>query len=181
MTTATNCTPLINGTSTTYQRGNCVIPNPEAVFAVQNQTINLAPGTYWINGDLTIPPSGTLKGTGVTIILAGRASILGATFTLNAPSSGPFAGIVMVQDVDDLPPSQGSQISGGPGATLNGLVYFPKSSITFHGNPSAAGPKCLILVVNWLIVDGDSILDSSGCANIGLTNLPTAHNATLAE
>ena len=182
MTTANNCTLKKNGTSTTYQPGNCVIPHPGLeIPAGQNQTIDLAPGTYWVNGDLTIPPNGTLKGAGVTIILAGRASISGAPFTLNAPSSGPFAGLVIVQDVGDTSPSQGSQISGGPGATLNGLVYFPKSSMTFHGNPSATGPKCLVLVINWLNVDADSTLDSSGCANIGLTNLPTLHNATLAE
>jgi hypothetical protein len=189
MATANNCKTAINGTSTTYQPGNCVIPSPGLEISGQNQTIDLLPATYWVNGDLIIPRTGTLrcstcdnlKGTGVTIILAGRASISGASFNLNAPSSGPFAGLVMVQDVGDLPPSQGSQISGGPGATLNGLVYFPKSSMTFHGNPSATGPKCLILVINWLNVDADSTLDSSGCANIGLTNLPTLHNATLAE
>jgi hypothetical protein len=87
----------------------------------------------------------------------------------------------VVQNVGDIPPSQGSQISGAPGATLNGLIYFPKSSMTFHGNPSVTGPKCLILVIKWLNVDADSILDSSGCTNIGLTNLPTLHNPTLAE
>jgi hypothetical protein len=81
MTTAHNCTPTINGISTTYQAGNCVILSPGMEIPVgQTQTIDLAPGTYWINGDLIIPPTGTLrcstcdnlKGTGVTIILAGR-------------------------------------------------------------------------------------------------------------
>ena len=190
MTTAPNCTTTTNDPTTTYQSGNCVISSPGLeIPAGQNRTIDLAPGTYWVNGDLTIPPTGTLRcstcdnlqGTGVTIILAGRASISGASFTLNAPSSGPFAGLVIVQDVDDILPSQGSQISAGSGATLNGLVYFPKSTMTFHGNPSTTGPRCLILVIYWLNVDADTILDSSGCANIGLTNLPTLHNATLAE
>jgi Flp pilus assembly protein TadG len=188
MTTAPNCAPTTNGTSTTYQPGNCVIPSP-GLTVPAGQTIDLAPGTYWVNGDLTIPQTGTLhcstcdnlKGTGVTIILTGRASISGASINLNTPSSGPFAGLVMVQNAGDISPDHGSQISGGPGATLNGLVYFPKSSMTFHGNPSATGPKCLILVINWLNVDADSILDSSGCANIGLTNLPTLHDATLAQ
>ena len=190
MTTAPNCTTTTNDPTTTYQSGNCVISSPGLeIPAGQNRTIDLAPGTYWVNGDLTIPPTGTLRcstcdnlqGTGVTIILAGRASISGASFTLNAPSSGPFAGLVIVQDVDDILPSQGSQISAGSGATLNGLVYFPKSTMTFHGNPSTTGPRCLILVIYWLNVDADTILNSSGCANIGLTNLPTLHNATLAE
>ena len=190
MTRANECTPTVNGTSTTYQAGNCVIPNPGLeIPAGPTQTIDLAPGTYWIDGDLTIPPTVTLRcstcdnlrGTGVTIVLTGRATISGAPFTLNAPSSGPFAGLVMVQDVGDVPPNEGSQISEGPGATLNGLIYFPKSLMTFHGNPSATGPKCLILVINWLNVDADTTLDSSGCSNIGLSNLPRLHNATLAE
>jgi Putative Flp pilus-assembly TadE/G-like len=166
-----------------------------------SQTVDLSPGTYWITGNLTLQSRGVLKcstcdsvkGTGVTIILPAEAGKIGAVsmaadavFNLNAPSSGRFSGVVMVQDANGLPagtisPSSPSSVTGAPGATLNGLVYFPNSSLTFHGNPSVTGPKCLVLVVDTLTVDQASSLETRGCAGAGLTNLPTVSTAALAE
>jgi hypothetical protein len=166
-----------------------------------SQTVDLSPGTYWITGNLTLQSSGVLKcstcdnvkGTGVTIILPAEASKIGAVsmaadavFNLSAPSSGRFPGIVMIQDANGLPagaayPSSYSSVTGATGATLNGLVYFPNSSLTFHGNPSVTGPKCLVLVVGTLMVDQTSSLETRGCAGAGLTNLPTVNTVALAE
>jgi hypothetical protein len=166
-----------------------------------NQTVDLSPGTYWITGNLTVQSSGVLKcsscdnvkGTGVTIILPAEAGKIGAVsmatnavFNLSAPSSGRFPGVVIVQDANDLPPgttytSNHSSVTGAPGATLNGLVYFPNSSVTFHGHPSATAPKCLLLVVNWVNVDANTSLDTGGCASIGLTKVPTVSTVALAE
>jgi hypothetical protein len=165
------------------------------------QTVDLWPGTYWITGDLTIQASGALKcstcdnakGSGATIILTEEGSKIGAVsmaadavFNLNAPSSGTFAGIVLVQDANGLPPgttytSSYNNITGAPGATLNGLVYLPNSSLTFHGKPSATGPTCLLLVVGRLNIDANSSLDSRGCENAGLTDLPIVRTVALAE
>ena len=168
---------------------------------LSSQTVDLSPGTYWITGNLALQSSGVLKcstcdnvkGTGVTIILPAEAGKIGvvsmagdAVFNLNAPSSGRFPGVVMVQDANSLPPgttypSGPSSVTGAPGATLNGLVYFPISSLTFHGNPSVTGPKCLVLVVDTLLVDQTSGLETRGCAGAGLTNLPTISTVALAE
>ena len=109
-----------------------------------------------------------------------------AMFNLNAPNSGRFAGVVIVQDANSIPagttyPSSHNSVTGAPGATLNGLVYFPNSSLTFHGNPSVTGPKCLVLVVKALVVDQSSSLETRGCAGAGLTNLPTVSAVALAE
>jgi Flp pilus assembly protein TadG len=166
-----------------------------------SQTVDLSPGIYWITGNLTVQSSGVLKcstcdnakGTGVTIILPAETGKVGAVsmaanamFNLNAPNSGRLPGVVMVQDANGLPagttyPSSHSSVTGAPGATLNGLVYFPNSSLTFHGNPSATGPKCLVLVVNTLMVDQTSSLETRGCAGAGLTDLPTVSTVALAE
>jgi hypothetical protein len=168
---------------------------------VTGQTVDLSPGTYWITGNLTVQSSGVLKcstcdnagGTGVTIILSAEAGKVGAVsmaadamFNLNAPNSGRFPGVVMVQDANGLPArttytSSESSVTSAPRATLNGLVYFPHSSLTFHGNPSAMGPKCLVLIVNALMVDQTSSLETGGCASAGLTNLPTVSTVALAE
>jgi Flp pilus assembly protein TadG len=187
------CGPTKSGSVTVYKTGNCVI---SGLDIAAGYTVDLAPGTYWVTGNLIVEANGRLEcsicdpvnGTGITIILTSQTSKIGyvsisnATFELNAPSSGRFAGVVMVQDANGLPYTRSyNTVTGAPGSTLNGLVYFPKTSMTFHGNPSTTGPKCLLLVVSSLNVDADSSLDIGGCAYAGLANLPTIYTVALAE
>ena len=165
------------------------------------QTIDLSPGTYWVTGNLTLQSRAVLKcstcddtkGAGVTIVLTAQTSKIGvvsmasnAALTLNAPNSGRFAGLAIIQDSNSLPPgttysSSQSTIGGTPGAILNGLVYFPNSSMTFHGAPSATGPQCLLLVVKTLNIDAASRLEVSGCSGAGLGNLPVIDTVAVAE
>jgi Flp pilus assembly protein TadG len=165
------------------------------------QTIDLSPGTYWVTGNLTLQSRAVLRcsacdnanGAGVTIILTARTDKIGAVsvassanLTINAPHSGRFAGLAIIQDSNDLPPgttyiSSHSTIGGAPGATLNGLVYFPNSSMTFHGEPSATGPQCLLLVVKTLDIDAASRLEAGGCAGAGLGKLPVIGTVAVAE
>jgi hypothetical protein len=216
MPTAGSCTPSSTAGVTTYS-GNCVIAgmslNEASIKLTGNtqisgswtissgQTVDLAPGTYWITSNLTVESKAVLKcstcnnvdGTGVTIILTTLTSKIGAlsiaakaVLNLNAPNSGSLAGLVIVQDSNGLPAgttytSRDSAIGGEPGATLNGLVYFPNSALTFHGNPSATGPRCLVLVVNSVTVNASSSLDAGGCASVGLVNLPAINTVALAE
>jgi Flp pilus assembly protein TadG len=187
------CKPTKSGSVTVYKTGNCII---SGLNIATGYTADLAPGTYWVTGNLVVQSNGRLecsicdpvKGTGVTIILTSQTSKIGyvsmsnATFELNAPSSGRFAGVVMVQDANGLPYTRSyNTVTGAPGATLNGLVYFPKTSMTFHGNPSTTGPKCLLLVVSSLNVDANSSLDIGGCENTGLVNVPKIYTVALAE
>ena len=187
------CKPTTSGSVTVYKTGNCKF---SGLDIKTGYTVDLAPGTYWVTGNLVVQSNGRLecsicdpvKGTGVTIILTSQTSKIGyvsisnATFELNAPSSGRFAGVVMVQDANGLPYTRSyNTVTGAAGATLNGLVYFPKTSMTFHGSPSTTGPKCLLLVVSSLNVDASSNLDIGGCASAGLTNLPTVYTVALAE
>src|SRR5260370_8849574 len=106
--------------------------------------------------------------------------------TLNAPHSGPFAGLAIIQDSNGLPSgttytSTHSTIGGTPGAILNGLVYFPNSSMTFHGVPSAAGPECLLLVAGTVNIDATSRLEAGGCGTAGLGSLPPIRTLAVAE
>ena len=187
------CKPTTSGSVTVYKTGNCKL---SGLNIKTGYTVDLAPGTYWVTGNLVVQSNGRLecsicdpvKGTGVTIILTSQTSKIGyvsisnATFELNAPSSGRFAGVVMVQDANGLPYTRSyNTVTGAAGATLSGLVYFPKTSMTFHGSPSTTGPKCLLLVVSSLNVDASSNLDIGGCASAGLTNLPTVYTVALAE
>jgi hypothetical protein len=108
-----------------------------------------------------------------------------ANLTLNAPKTGAFAGMVLIQDSNGLPPgttiNSPSNAQANATETLTGLVYFPKSAITFQGTPSATGPQCLLLIADTISFQGNPTLVDSGCASAGLTNLPTVKTAVLAE
>jgi hypothetical protein len=216
MPTAPNCISKAAGYLTIYSGNCAIpgksLTDPQIVLSANTrisgswriksgQTVDLSPGTYWVTGNLTLQSRTVLKcstcdntkGAGVTIILTAQTSKIGAvsvasnaTLTLNAPHSGPFAGLAIIQDSNGLPPgstytSSQSTIGGTPGATLNGLVYFPNSSMTFHGAPSATGPQCLLLVVKTLDIDAASQLDAGGCAGAGLGHLPAIDTVAVAE
>jgi hypothetical protein len=53
--------------------------------------------------------------------------------------------------------------------------------MTFHGEPSAAGPQCLVLVVKTLDIDAASRLEAGGCAGAGLSSLPAIDTVAVAE
>ena len=61
---------------------------------------------------------------------------------------------------------------------LTGLLYFPKTTVGFQGNPSAT---CTLLIAKQVTIDGNSNLTTSGCASAGLTVLPTVNTVALAE
>lgn len=197
-----NC--VVDGTSLTKQQirlsAGTRISGPWTVSTAQS--VDLSPGTYWVtDGDLIVQSSATLKcstcdnvrGIGVTVILTTQSNRIGtmsvassAAVNLNAPGTGRFAGLVLVQDANGLSggtsyTSGRSTLTGTAGAILNGLVYFPRSSMTFRGNPSPSGPRCLLLVVSAAAVAGSSSLEAAGCASAGLAKLPNVYTAALAE
>jgi hypothetical protein len=109
-----------------------------------------------------------------------------ANLNLNAPVSGTFAGMVLIQDSNALPPmttytSLNSNAQANATETLNGLVYFPNTNMTFQGGPDAGSASCLVLVVKTVTLQGNPTFDDSGCTNAGLTNLPTVKTVALAE
>ena len=126
--------------------------------------VDLKPGLYYVtNGDFSIASDATVTclscsgADGVTIILTtpnasggtvGSVQISsGATVTLQAPNSGTFSGVLFVQD--PLAASAGGEqpdnsLDAGPGMNLTGLLYFPKTSVGFRGNPSTT---CTLLIV----------------------------------
>jgi hypothetical protein len=173
---------------------------------IKNQTVDLSPGTYWIdNGDLQLGPGGgtsllectACNGTnlGVTIIFttSGAPNKIGTVTmqstsaqigSLNAPNSGTFAGLLFVQDtVAGATYTTSGTIEGGPSVALSGsgLVYFPNTDLTFQGTPQLGTNGCLVVVANQVTVAGDSTLSATGCSSAGLGNAPTVKTVSLAE
>jgi hypothetical protein len=160
--------------------------------------INMTPGVYYItNGNFAVASGATVScmscsgSNGVTVILTTTAAtgatignVLispGATVTLSAPNSGLFSGLLFVQDplaVSGGGSTPDNTLEGGTGMKLGGLLYFPRTTVRFAGNPSAA---CTLLIANQLTVEGVSHLTVAGCKSAGLTNLPTVNTVALAE
>lgn len=168
-------------------------------ITIKNQTINLSPGTYWItDGNLALGANGTLECTactsgsaGVTIILTTAKSSGGTVGnvtlqsnavidSLNAPGSGTFDNLLLIQDSNSLPTgttytpngtacgSSSSTFQGTTGATFTGLVYFPCSNLNFQGNPTVGQYSCLLLVANTLTLQGNpTALTTTGCPTSG--------------
>ena len=160
-----------------------------------NAIIDLIPGVYYVtNGDFSVALGAIVTcktctgANGVTIILTTNGGTVGsvhiyagAAITLQAPNSGTFSGILFVQDsmaISSGGTTPDNGFEGGPSMKLTGLLYFPKTSIAFQGNPGAA---CTLLVADQLVLDGNSNLSSVGCTSAGLARLPTVNTVALAE
>jgi hypothetical protein len=144
------------------------------------------------NGATLQCPTCVVGTSGVTIILTTAQSSGGtvgtltlgsnANLTLNSPSSGTFAGDVVIQDSNGLP--TGTTVNATSNAhanateTLSGLVYFPTAAITFQGGPGATGSQCLVLVADTIGFQGNPDFATSGCASVGLTTLPEPKSVT---
>lgn len=148
--------------------------------------LTLSPGTYWItDGPLDLQANALLKCTSCTIILTtGTAGILGnvqissgTTVTLQAPNSGTFSGLLLIQDPVN-PPSVTSVLQGGGNMNLTGLLYLPNTTVGFHGNPSAS---CTVLITQQVAINGNSTFTTSGCKKAGLAKLPAVNTVALAE
>ena len=130
-------------------------------------TLNLAAGTYYIaGGSFDLGAQAVVTGAGVTIVLTSEtptdsrsfADIEingGATVDLTAPTSGPFAGVLIYQDA--RAPYAESKINGNSGSKLKGALYFPSQMLTFNGN-SGLESTCLQLIARRLSFSGSSSL-----------------------
>jgi Flp pilus assembly protein TadG len=188
---------------TTY-KGSCVIagsvltsgtwtlsPDPPGMQISGGLTVSgavtLSPGTYWItDGSLHLQTNAVLKCSSCTIILTtATAGILGnveissgTTALLQAPNSGTFSGLLLIQD--PVAPASGvSVFEGGLNMRFTGLVYLPKTTVSgFRGNSSST---CTVLIARQVAIDGNSNFNISGCKAAGLTTLPTIYTVALAE
>jgi hypothetical protein len=139
------------GTVTTLSAG-CY----NGISVGSNKTLNLNPGIYVINGDLSLGAGSTLNGTGVTLVLWGHTNIIGTpTMNLTAPTdnTNPLDGLLIYQ-----PPANTNLISlqGNAGSTLAGIVYAPSAPVQLQGNAGAT--IALDFVVSTLTLIGNATL-----------------------
>jgi hypothetical protein len=120
-------------------------------------------GTYMINGDLVRPntSSGTVSGSGVSIILKGLlANDGGSSFALTAPTDGDLKTILLATRA-----SGQMRIANGNHA-LGGVVYAPNADLRFENTNirvSSAANSCLTWIVGTAWQGTGGYLDARKC------------------
>jgi hypothetical protein len=145
-------------------------------------TINAPAGTVIVIENGQLDTNGytisTANGSNATIVFSGTTgsnashyATGGGTLNIQAPTSGQWSGVAMVQD-PSLTKGVDFQYSGNsPTWDLTGLVYLPKSNVQFSGavNKSSYGASCFVMVSYTLLINGTAdILETGGCPQAGL-------------
>jgi Flp pilus assembly protein TadG len=135
------------------------------------------------NGNLDFN-SKTLSGSALTLVFSGTNSATyghtfapGTTGTLDiqAPTSGDWSGVALVQDPSLTTNVDFTYAGNNPTWNITGLVYLPNSSLTISGaiGKSANGADCMVTVAKDVLVNGTGSIysqtpDGSGCKSAGL-------------
>jgi hypothetical protein len=146
-------------------------------LSIQSGAIaSLNPGTYYINGNLSVSGGASLTGLGPVsfyITNGGSVSIAGgATMNLTAITGGSNSGILFYQDPAD---TSKFKFTGGTAGTINGIFYLPGAELDLNGG---SGQTLNVdLVVGTLNVIGNSFLNSY----VPLTAASSLSNPVLTE
>ncbi len=140
--------------------------------------VTLSPGVYVIkDGPLSVLSNSALEGSGVTIYLTGSGSQLffdsNSKISLEAPTSGPFEGVLIYQD-----PKYGGlhAWNGNSSATLQGVIYLPSGKL-FSENENQITPKksCTVLIVNEMEFNSNSGISIDLTDTVCRSALPAAY------
>lgn len=102
-------------------------------------SVTFAPGVYVMkDGPLSITGAGgKIEGTGVSFYFVGDKATLnlsgGAEINLAAPTTGPYQGLIFIQDADN-PPGDTNKLAGHTNVRLVGVAYFPTQKLDVVGN-----------------------------------------------
>ena len=115
-------------------------------------TITLSPGLYVLkDGPLKVLDTSSLEGVDVTILLAGKKTILNfndnSSVDLSAPTTGEFQGILFFQDRA----ISNKHNWNGRATNLVGVIYLPSSALTAHSNHLVTPYKsCTVMITKTL-------------------------------
>jgi hypothetical protein len=115
-------------------------------ISVGKATVTFSPGTYILMGGglSTQNANSHISGTGVTLYNTYNATypyapfniVAASTATLTAPTTGTYAGVLIMEDRSIPANTYTDVFGGGSSAAYTGIVYGPKSTMVFYGNAS---------------------------------------------
>jgi hypothetical protein len=117
-------------------------------------TITFAPGVHVISGPMMIGSGATVIAEGVTFYFPDTSSELRANGQLRikatAPTSGPYAGILMFEKPGS---NKGAFIfNGSLGEELDGVIYLPNRNVIYNSKTNIQSNR-ISLVANTVIVN----------------------------
>lgn len=131
---------------------------------------------YIDGGEVDFGAQAVVNGDGVTLILTSDNAATspsqiaqlkingGATLNLTAPSTGPYAGLLMYQDRRAQFGS--SHINGNSSTFLRGAFYFPKRELVFNGT-AGMRTECIQMVAQRLSFSGNAAINNQCPAGSG--------------
>lgn len=161
------CNKQINGAS-----GNLSPGCYKSFKFTGNTNYTLAPGVYYLDStDFEVQGTGSITGTGVTIVLTGATpgnmtTNGNALIKLTAPTAstcGTFGGVNSCNYTNMLFIGNGTgtqKINGNNGSFYDGAMYFPNGIAQFQG--SATGMfNCAMVVANFVDFTGNASLQNT--------------------
>lgn len=144
--------------------------------------ITLSPGVYIVDGGtLRTNGNSNITGDGVTIFLTNDADVQwngNADINLTAPTSGPYAGLLLWGDKDNQPDTS-AIFNGAAGSSLAGALYFPSQTVDMRGDFQGSGGCTRI--IGWRIdISGNTSFDSD-CSAAGSITINTPGVVRLVE
>ena len=120
--------------------------------------VTLNAGAYVLQNGITMSGLTSISGTDVTLYVSGGGISMSGTggITLTAPTSGTYAGIAIWQPYSN---TSADTLSGGTAQQINGVVYVPKSTLTYSGG-SGLGTNTTI-VCDKLVMSGNTFINNS--------------------
>jgi hypothetical protein len=118
-------------------------------------TIQFAPGLHIIKGRMIINANATVRAEGVTFYFPDSDSEMringGITSVMTAPTSGPYAGILMFEK-KNLSARRQYIFNGSVSETLEGLIWLPSRDVTVNSKSTVRASK-VFMVFNTLILN----------------------------
>ena len=170
----TGNTPPCAGGNVGNGKSCSVTPNSTGAYGdlkVTGGTVTFAAGTYFFyNANISIT-SGTVTGTGVTLVLLGTTSSLtinGGTVNLSAPAinttSSHLNGVLIDDQAQNAVSSKTAvTVNGGGTVTLGGAMYFPHVDVQWNGTAQNANTTCSQVIANTLNLSGNAYISTQNC------------------
>jgi Flp pilus assembly protein TadG len=126
-----------------------------------NTNYTLAAGTYYLDStNFDVQGTGSITGTGVTIILTGATpgditTNGNTTIKLSAPTSGTYANMLFIGNGSSL-----QKINGNNGSFYDGAMYFPNGTAQFLGSSNGIF-NCAMVVANYVDFSGNASIQNT--------------------
>jgi hypothetical protein len=156
-----------------------------AVLVIVNGQLDLNQHTFKTDTPCAPPAGPASCSSGLTIVFTGNNAAgytygpndnagPGGTLDITPPTTGPWAGMALVQDPNLTNGVDISSAGNSPTLNITGLIYTPHATITLKGaiDKSLNGAKCVVMVAdNFQISGTGGILksDIGNCKGAGLT------------